>query len=67
MRIVRAVVVVLALAGAAAACGSDQDPGFEPSGGGGPSTTSHLLSSCPADGSTVTVDCLDPDGKVVHP
>jgi hypothetical protein len=68
MRTIRAAVVALALAGAVAACGSDQDPGITPQDtSGGPATTSHLLSSCPTDGAAPTVDCLDEDGKVVHP
>jgi hypothetical protein len=68
MRAIRAAVVALALAGAVAACGSDQDPGITPQDtSGGPPTTSQLLSSCPTDGTAPTVDCLDEDGKVVHP
>ena len=54
--------------GAVAACGSDQDPGITPQDtSGGPATTSHLLSSCPTDGTAPTAGCLDEDGKVVHP
>ena len=66
----RSIVVVLALAGAVAACGSDQDPGVTPGGStDGPSTTSHLLQSCPPggpDASTPDAGCLDAGGQVVH-
>jgi hypothetical protein len=70
VRAVRTFVAVLALAAGTAACGSDQDPGVTPGDTtGGPSTTSHLLSQCPAggpDATTPAAGCLDPDGKVVH-
>ena len=70
MRAIRAAVVAVALAGAVAACGSDQDPGFTPETPDGPSTTSHLLESCPPggpDATTPAAGCLNEDGKVVHP
>jgi hypothetical protein len=64
-----AAAALLAL-GPLGACGSEQDPGLEPSGTqGGPATTSHLLEACPAPGSGATIPlagCLDEDGKVVH-
>lgn len=70
MRRLRAVVMVCAMAGAVAACGSGQDPGVTPGNTtGGPSTTSHLLGPCPAggpDATTPAAGCLDADGKVLH-
>jgi hypothetical protein len=71
VRRLRALVVVLALAGAVAACGSDQDPGLSPdSTSGGPTTTSHLVPPCPSGGPDAMSppgDCLDGHGKVLHP
>ena len=61
--------VVLALAGGAS-CSSDQDPGLTPEGtGGGPSTTSQLLSACSDEpDATIPVGgCLDADGTVIRP
>jgi hypothetical protein len=70
VRALRTLVAVLALTAGAAACGSEQDPGVTPgSTTGGPTTTSHLLSACPAggpDATTPAAGCLDADGKVVH-
>jgi hypothetical protein len=55
---------------AVAACGSnDQNPGIQNSNSG-PTTTSHLLASCPPggpDATTPAAGCLDPNGNVVHP
>jgi hypothetical protein len=52
------------------ACSDEQDPGVpaNPSGGG-PTTTSHLLSACSTDpaGTIPPEGCLDEDGKVVAP
>jgi hypothetical protein len=65
-----AAALVLVAAVPLAACGSDQDPGIEPTDTqGGPTTTSHLMQPCPAQGSGETIPlggCLDKDGKVVH-
>ena len=68
----RRVVAVAALLIAVAACGKNQDPGVISPGSttGGPTTTSHLLSSCPAGGPNTTTSpagCLDANGKVVYP
>jgi hypothetical protein len=66
----RAAVVAVLTAVTLAACGGGQDPGVPAdTSGGGPSTTSHLLSPCPTDvGATIPPEgCLDEDGKVVPP
>ena len=61
---------VAALLLAVAACGKDQDPGVVPSGSTGPTTTSHLLESCPPRASDAAIPpegCLGPGGAVVYP
>ena len=69
MRRTRTLVAILALVAGVAACGSDQDPGFTPDTGGGPSTTSHTLGTCPPggpDATTPPAGCLDAEGNVQH-
>ncbi len=63
-----AAVGVLLMVGVAA-CGNDQNPGIQPTGSSGPSTTSHLIGSCPPggpDATTPPVGCLDAHGNLVH-
>jgi hypothetical protein len=63
-------VLALALAvSLGAACSSGQEPEIAPSTGGGPSTTSRSLPSCPVGGpdeTTPPAGCLDADGNVVR-
>lgn len=66
----RGLFLALVLVGATAACGSDQDPGFEAPPGDGSKVTSHLLEPCPPGGpdeTTPDAGCLDEDGTVVRP